>query len=779
MPDGQRSTAGRRPILVTAGLLLLLAVVIFREGLTGGQVLLPGESLFGFPPWSSYPSSGPWIEFDLIFQFYPWQHFGHECLRDGLLPLWNPHIFCGAPFTGAGQPAPFHPINALSHLLTPAGAFNFLLPIRTLLAAVGATLLLLRLGCTTAAAVAAGVVFGFSGGMIHFAGKANPSVIAMLPWLMLAVERLGHRPGPAAACWFGLALGVMFLGGHVESAFYVFVFTLSHGVWLICRQTPAARSRRIVWFAAGLVPGCLLPGLQGLPFIEYLIHSNAYAERLHGFASLPGIPLTQAIHLAFPDIAGDPFNATFPGGRFAYNELTSATVGLVPLLLALAAVRAPGLRGLRRFLVCWCGVSIAGMYEVPAVSSVLRALPGFNLSNNLRMALILHFALALLAGLGVERFARGTARAAEGKRTLILACAALVAGICGAALAAPTIRHLAGVNNAGFVSIVNGIAAIAAAFVLFARRRTSSRPAVTAAALTLLIAATVYPFARRANAAVPIDRLFPTTAGIDAATATLHNTPGRIAGIGRALFPNAAMIMRWRDIRGYDALTPHLMMELLQEMDPGLRDRPVHDTCHFAVIGQVKPALLDLLGVTVLIFPPEAALAAGDLIRNHGWKLSYQGDSYVLRNPARPSRAVFASAVPLQPPQTALAAFSAPDYRPDQALAAGISRSLPAGQSRVLSIGDPSPHEVVIEVEAVDESFLRLADTSFPGWLAEIDGSPVEWVTTDHALRGISVPIGRHTITWRYRPRSFAIGLFLTLSALGSLAGLAAANARR
>ena len=54
---------------------------------------------------------------DIRVQFAHWRYFGFEHLRQGNLPLWNPHIFSGAPFFGGFQSAMLYPPNFLYLIL--------------------------------------------------------------------------------------------------------------------------------------------------------------------------------------------------------------------------------------------------------------------------------------------------------------------------------------------------------------------------------------------------------------------------------------------------------------------------------------------------------------------------------------------------------------------------------------------------------------------------------------------------------------------------------------
>jgi uncharacterized membrane protein YfhO len=56
-----------------------------------------------------------------------------------------------------------------------------------------------------------------------------------------------------------------------------------------------------------------------------------------------------------------------------------------------------------------------------------------------------------------------------------------------------------------------------------------------------------------------------------------------------------------------------------------------------------------------------------------------------------------------------------------------------------------------------------LADSSFPGWKATVDGKPVEMFEPYGSLRGVVVERGRHSIQMVYRPWSVQLGAVLTV----------------
>ena len=55
-----------------------------------------------------------------------------------------------------------------------------------------------------------------------------------------------------------------------------------------------------------------------------------------------------------------------------------------------------------------------------------------------------------------------------------------------------------------------------------------------------------------------------------------------------------------------------------------------------------------------------------------------------------------------------------------------------------------------------------MADTWYPGWVATVDGSPVNIYKADYLLRAIPVESGQHDVEFYYQPESFMIGLAIT-----------------
>ncbi len=70
-----------------------------------------------------------------------------------------------------------------------------------------------------------------------------------------------------------------------------------------------------------------------------------------------------------------------------------------------------------------------------------------------------------------------------------------------------------------------------------------------------------------------------------------------------------------------------------------------------------------------------------------------------------------------------------------------------------------------MEVVASQNAMLLVTDLYYPGWKAYVDGRETPIYRGDYLFRTIFIPAGRHTVEFVYHPRSFRLGLLLTLAA--------------
>jgi hypothetical protein len=92
---------------------------------------------------------------------------------------------------------------------------------------------------------------------------------------------------------------------------------------------------------------------------------------------------------------------------------------------------------------------------------------------------------------------------------------------------------------------------------------------------------------------------------------------------------------------------------------------------------------------------------------------------------------------------------------------------------------EEEPTRLAIQIDTARSGCLLLADTYYPGWMAEVDGEPAQIRRANGAFRAVEVPAGAHRVTFRYRPVSLRIGAGISGGALVIMAAIAAWRSRR
>jgi hypothetical protein len=93
---------------------------------------------------------------------------------------------------------------------------------------------------------------------------------------------------------------------------------------------------------------------------------------------------------------------------------------------------------------------------------------------------------------------------------------------------------------------------------------------------------------------------------------------------------------------------------------------------------------------------------------------------------------------------------------------------------RYLRVLDSGPDSVSVEVPALDQpEGLTLADTDMPGWNVYATGHQLNVMRTSDGLRRVklSASLVAETVTFRYEPDSWRIGVFITLISVAVACG--------
>ena len=413
-----------------AGLILALLVWLFLSPvLTGGRVWLPTRLLFQVYPYRALTTETPppWnpLMWDGAAQFGVWRLYTAQMWSQGWLPLWNPHQGMGYPLYANSQSAIFYPPNALFVWLRER-AFGWLAALHLWWAGMGAWLLLRRqVGVEFAAALVGAIAFAFSLWMVSWQYLPSvPATASWLPWVVLTTARWSVQPDVRRATWWGTAMGLCLLAGHLQIAFYVLgagLLLAIYGILMRIRITKTsasfsrtAGSKTGTWASALLAfaLALALSAPQVLPAVEMsrLSHRRAPAT-MEGYSAYVGsaMPLAHLITLFLPDFFGHPGVARTDApdvstywGKGNYAEF-ACFVGIPVLLLAVV-----GAWGYRSFWRVYA-LLMAILAMLLALGTPLNALlyfgvPGFSGTGSpARVLLLWAFGMALLAAMGADR----------------------------------------------------------------------------------------------------------------------------------------------------------------------------------------------------------------------------------------------------------------------------------------------------------------------------------------------------------------------------------------
>jgi hypothetical protein len=286
------------------------------------------------------------------------------------------------------------------------------------------------------------------------------------------------------------------------------------------------------------------------------------------------------------------------------------------------------------------------------------------------------------------------------------------------------------------------------------------------AALVGVLALDLVVFGYGFRPLIPPAQVFPVVPEIQ----LVQKDPGlfRVLGLGASMVPNASMVYGMHDVRGYDGLMVARYAQLLEAVlryQPGLQ--------HFEAPNLVSP-LIDLLNVKYVFGAPNIPVP-------EGWFTKVtDGDAPLYRNTRVFPRAFLVDSYVLLDGNPARRALR--DGRHDFHRVALLEQDPPAGERPVAAasveavglatLTSYADHRVEIHTDAPDRRLLVLTDVHYPGWRAAIDGQPATIHRTNFAFRSVSVPGGRHTVTFEYRPASFRNGLTMSALALFAIIGL-------
>jgi hypothetical protein len=685
-----------------------------------------------------------------------------------------------------------------------------------------------RIGLTPFAATLSALTYMFSGyiiGRTQFMTMVNAA--AWFPLLLLLSDKLAARPTLVEALWLALALAVQLLAGHAQLWFYGLLLLgpyIIYRSWQItnnelprsvANEQPKAvdlqttKDKRaiyalrfthhvsrfikpILYLALAVTLSLLLVAAQILPTTELLSQSqrNSGAERT--FALTYSMWPWRLVTLLFPNFFGHPAQGNYWGYATFWED--HAYIGVLPLLLALASVwyyfkpKSPipnpqlSIINVVPFFAALVPLSIilALGWNTPVYLWLFDHIPGFSFFQAPARFLIWYtLAVAMLAGIGAQVFEATIANRPHMRRLLAACIALTAAGFIGDFyLAGREVTFLGAIKSTGILLIISlGLLLIRPRPEEFLPTGLWQGLALFFVAVDLLLAGwplipTLPPaIFRRPIAAAEFLKAQPGATRFYAAEQYAYHTtynqffqfksfgPPEVAHwqqLKESLIPNFGVYANLPSANNNDPLVVGHWQQLMAQLhtgDPATRNR-----------------LLAIMNVGYLI----------DDIQTGNQTAIYNAGYFTIQQISDPlPRAYFAPQATLaNTTAEALAQLSASDFEPRREVVIMSMQPPPwLGDATLrddaqIKIVEPNANHVQLTVNTPQAGFVVLTDTYYPGWQATVNGQPAQIWPANLAFRAVRLPAGQHTVDFTYRPRNFALGLWLSIATWIILVGV-------
>lgn len=731
------------------------------------------------------------------------------CVAQGSWPVWDPLFGFGQPLWANPGNQVLYPPTWLNVLVLPETYLTLYVVAHAFWAGLGTWALASRvLGFSGWAAWLSAAAWMASGPMLSLVQRwQHFAAVAWLPWVVIAALACLARPSARTTLGLAAALAMQWLAGSVEMAVSGVVLA---ACWGVASQRPAWPTAVRAWLPAGLL-ALAVTAAMWLPALE-LLHRSARSELVGNSRFLWSIhpwrwfelvaPLRPDEMLLRPEVREALLG---PAGTIVPSMYLGAPLGgLVLLALARSPRRAlvAGLGALA--LLCALGAMAP---HVPALAWAADRVPASILRFPGKLTLLVAFAWALLAGLGLDAWRARTASPARGRGA---ARSFLAAGLPAAAffLAASAFPGLlvrtlvppppqgarvwdAVSLDAAFCGAAALAVAVCAALSWLARGHPGRLPACVAAVVLVATADLAMPN-RRVNLMVRpelVGRAPETAARLHADGAArveiVENEPRGLDAGGRAL-PRRLELDPASRLAPHDALALGANISLagrsasrwglagsmpLESLVAPTREQLELSRLFYAVAE--REAALPLLQAGAVSHVLARLVVPGGLVPVATIPSPLAAPVRLLRVPNPLPRTYVVGRSVVGSDEDAVRFLLDPGAERDAVVVLAEGPSLAgspgfAGTSRVL---DWRPDELRLEVEATSDAVLVLVEAYDPGWIAAIDGQAARVHRANFGFRAVAIPSGQHSVSLRYRPRAVSVGLAVSAVALAG-AGL-------
>ncbi|MDD2807457.1 MAG: YfhO family protein [Patescibacteria group bacterium] len=718
-----------------------LLLVFFAPYLNGSNILYEGD----------YTGS------DLTELNLPFRYWAAEQIKHGDLPLWNDQISAGFPQLAEGQTGVFYPFNLIFFILLPIGfavlATYFL---NFLLAGIFTFIYCRSLNISQVGSWLAATAFSFSGWFVFRLKHLNLINAAIwLPLIFYLIEKLivSKRKDLLLVLLSGVYT-IQFFAGHPQISYISVLAGLAYYLIRLLGNDEFKKSGRWLKIYKIIFPwmviGFLTLGMTAIQLLPtYQLSKLSARGSWSDFNNSVGTLVFQPVEFLtaiYPYIFGNPANGSYQGFDLGFKSgfwEDSVYFGLLPLFFSFIALifvwrKEKIIRQLSFFLVFCLFFILAG--SNPWFKWVWSVLPSYQVFRfHQRFLLPFILIMSVLSALGFDY------------------CAKKIANVGKTGKAAP--RNL----NSGWSIIVILIVSIELLFMSLQFIGTMPTTYLTAEPESVEWLKADQDQFRVASLYYQLswNFVFSNSNG-------WLSTPDLYLENRELVQPNLNLfygLSTYND-RGWNegGQLDRRLAALLTVIDKNI----TLDVTSHAVI--ISPNVLKVLGLQnvkyLLSYYP---VRSNHLAEVKSINQLFLPTLHIYQNPYFLNRAfmVFQSK-PVNADADEIASLFADDFDPSKVVTSaaelGLKPALKA-QSQVEVISHQA-NKSAYRVKTDSDGLLFISQLYYPGWIAKVDGKKVDLERVNGAYTGLMIPSGEHRVELKYDPKSFELGLTISLLTL-------------
>lgn len=791
----------RNKLFIVFIVFLLFSSIFFNKTLLKGEIPFPGDLLVGnYVPYNSYsilgyaPGGYPHKaqNIDVVEQLYPWKFFSIEALKKGEIPLWNPYNFSGTPHLAAIQSGTFYPINILFFLFPFVTAWTIYIILQPVLSGFFTYLFLREIKLNYKSSVFGGLIFSFSSFLVVWMQYGN--IIHAVLWLPL-IMWLGLKnlqsPSVFKTVLLSFSLAMSVFAGHFQVSIYLYGFS-----FLFLSLTAVKFYRKNIISKLLILLGAysfsaLIAAVQIFPSVEIFINSsrtNYTYDRLIEFL----IPVYHLVGMLFPDFFGNPVSRNYYLTG-TYIERVSY-FGIIPLFFAIYALFVK-----KNYYIWFFIVSSIGVFFITFDSFITKFLysiyipPIIATSVPTRIMFVFIFSLCVVSAYGFNKFEDVKRKSSFLKAFLVMTFLVLLVWIL--VYLSPNVLSNLTPENLSIAKrnmlIPTGVLFACLVFIsiyILGREKIKINKGLLSKAVVIIVFGLtifeLYFFFQKFSPFAPVETIYPNNSAME----FIKNNQGvyRSWGYGGAnIIANIQSYEKIYSTDGYDPFYIRRYGELVASTEDGEIPSDIERANAALSNGygesnlkenKYRQKIMNLIGVKYVLHKKD--------IDNHAYDKTFDEKIYEL--------VWFGDGLQIYENKSVLPrAFLVSEYEVIEDSPEIINRLYDTTfdisktiilekdpkiklnsklNNYMLNITKYGENEVVINISVDEDSLLFLSDSYFPEWNAYIDGKRSEVYRANYAFRAVFAPKGEHEIVFRYEPKSFELGKWISLlSILGGV----------